>query len=769
MDEWMGNLPSSVQSNPSCTGGDAVTPPGLRFGDLLGRIKSCQSISKAKELHAESLCSGLILKDASIGTALVRMYAKCGAMEEAVQVFQRIPRRNAASWTALIAGYVEHGKGREALDCWEKMRDDGVRPTAITYSCLLKACAIARCLDSGERIAMELMNRQRDPLLDDDVVLGTALVDMYSKCGALEKAQRVFDALPVRNVVTFNALITGYVHHGLAAQALSLFERMRYKEAFGPNAVTYANVLKACGMARSLEIGEGIDTRIRKEGLLEKDVVLGTALVDMYSKCGALEKSRDAFERLRVRDVVSWNALIAGYAEYGLSGEALECFQRMQKEGVRPNSVTYISASKACGLARCLVVGEQIDAEVRKQGLLQKYVALGNTLVAMYAKCGALDKAEEVFRQMPARNVVSWNALIAGYVERGIARKALECFERMRGDDRGVCPDKVTYICVLKACGMIGSLEIGEEIDAQARKQGLLREDVLLGTSLVGMYAKCGALEKARETLAQLPKRNVVSWNALLAGYAHHALGEQVLECFRAMQDEDEVHPDAVSYACALKACGILGALNLGQEIHAEVGKQGLLPKDIVLSTALLDMYSKCGALAKSRQVFEDLLLPPARRSIVPWNALIAGYAQLGEANTVLRLYGKMRTEGMMPDSITFILLLTACSHAGLLKLGEKLFDEMSGLYCLAPTLQHYACMADLFGRAGLVDKAKCLLANVSHSDRLPLLAIILGACQYYWMDLTFGRWAFEQLIQLDDKCTTTYICMQNIYAAQME
>jgi pentatricopeptide repeat protein len=275
------------------------------------------------------------------------------------------------------------------------------------------------------------------------------------------------------------------------------------------------------------------------------------------------------------------------------------------------------------------------------------------------------------------------------------------------------------------------------------------------------MYSKCGALEKAREVFEQLPHQNIVSWNAMITGYVQNGLGYEALKHFERLQSS-KIRPDAVTYICALRACGMVGSLEVGNDIDTEVRQQGLIPKDILLSTTLIDMYSKCSVMWKAQEVFEHLPV----RTVTSWSALIAGYAQLGQANIALDLYRRMRSEGIFPNSVTFIVLLNACSHAGLVKEGEKLFDEMCLHYHLSPTLEHYTCMINLFGRAGHFEKVKLLLDKVSDLDHLLLVLTILGACKE-WKNVELGRWAFDKCMHLDENCVGAYICMQNLYLSE--
>jgi pentatricopeptide repeat protein len=376
----------------------------------------------------------------------------------------------------------------------------------------------------------------------------------------------------------------------------------------------------------------------------------------------------------------------------------------------------------------------------------------------MYCKCGALEKAHEVFEGLQERSVVSWNALIAGYVQHARGVAALSCFRRMQ--DEGISPDSVSFASILKACGSIGALEIGQWIHSQITDQGLLEDDIVLATALVDMYAKCGVLVRAREAFEQLPVRNVVVWSALIAGYVQHGHGDEAMECFRKMQDEG-VYPNFVTFISVLKSCGIIGCLEVGESLHVKIKQQGLLENEIVLGNALVDMYAKCGSLKKAQEVFE--MIP--NQSVVAWNALICGQSQMGRARKVFELFDEMREKGILPDLISFLILLSACSHAGFVEEAQVIFDDMCHVYRLNPELEHMSCMVDLFGRAGRFDKLKGILTKLSNIDYLPLFAALLGAC-CKWVNVELGKWAFEKLVRLDGQRAASYVCMRNIYEA---
>jgi pentatricopeptide repeat protein len=385
----------------------------------------------------------------------------------------------------------------------------------------------------------------------------------------------------------------------------------------------------------------------------------------------------------------------------------------------------------------------------------------------MYAKCGALSKAEEMFFSMlPEGTAISWNALMAGYAQHGLGHETLGLFEEMR--KAGIAPNTATLVYVLQACGSTGCLEMGEAIHAELEGPGPSAErNAVLGTALLDMYAKCGKMRKAQEVFDTIRARTTVSWNALIAGYARQGLDDEALLRFQEMC-RGGFTPDAVTLLPVLKACGNRGSLEIGRRIHGAADEQGLLSDDAILGTAVIDMYAKCGALGEARAVFDEV--PAARKSIEAWNALIMGHAQLGQAEKVLRMCC-MRGEdscSIKPNAVTFLVAMMACSHAGLVQEGWVVFDEMEDGFGLAPALEHYGCLIDLFGRAGQFDIAMAVVEAAPCADRLPLWLGLLGACGK-WADVELGQWAYGRLMQLDhdsSRSTSAHVCMANAYAS---
>ncbi|KAI5065611.1 hypothetical protein GOP47_0020306 [Adiantum capillus-veneris] len=479
----------------------------------------------------------------------------------------------------------------------------GIASAAEAFSpSLIWACCKNKDLSKGIRLHNELQNRG---LAENDY--SDALITMYATCGQLHKAQALLDMHNSSSVIPWTALIAGYARDRQVQKAFDCFEQVE-RAGIPLNAVTYLCILKACALSRAIDKGKKIHDEISRQGLLGHSRALGNALVDMYAKCGALSQAQSVLEQLPSRNVISWSALIAGYAQKGLGQKALACFEQMQREGIPPDAVTYVSVVNACAVIEAIDKGKQIHDEISRHGFLEHNVVLGNALVDMYAKCGALPQAQSVLEKLPCRNVVSWSALIAGYAQKGQGQQALECCEQMQRE--GIVPDAVTYVSIVNACAVVGAIDKGKQIHDEILRKGLLKHSVVLGGALVDMYAKCGALHRAHSVLEKLPSRNVVSWNALITGYAQEGQGVQGLDCFEQMQHEG-ILPDKVTFLCLLNLCNHIGMVEKGKEIFDKMGVAYGLKPSVECFTSMVDLLGRAGQIVKAVDVIHEMPFPP--------------------------------------------------------------------------------------------------------------------------------------------------------------
>eukprot|EP01018_Ginkgo_biloba_P002727 Gb_38068 [translate_table: standard] len=831
-----------------------------------------KALPEGRLVHAHINARGF-MADIFLQNTLVNMYAKCGSLVDTRRVFDEMPKRDVFSWTVMIAAYSRHGLAWEALALFHEMKQTDIQPNQFTYASVLPACAHLAALEQGMEMHDEIIRRG----FHFDVFVGNTLIDMYAKCGSQEKARDVFDKMHQRDVVSWTALITGYVQNGQGVEAIKLFRQMR-QEGVKPDLKTFASVLPACDNFAALKQGMHIHEEIMRSGF-QSDVFLENSLLNMYATCGDIEMACDLFEKMHKRDmvswntmiagfalnglmdealnlfvktpapddiswnaiiggyaqkghldealklflkmpkpnVISWNSMIAGYTQNGQGEEALKFFRRMQLAEVKPDSKTLASVLPACANLAVLERGMEIHEEIIRSGfqsdlfvenalmymyakcesikrardvfdkMNQRDVVSWNTIIAGYAQNGQIDEACKLFEKMPEPDVVSWNAMITGYAQNGYIDEALRLFQKMpepnivswnaiiaghtkngHGEEAlklfremqlvGVKPDAKTFASVFSACANLAALEQGMEIHEETITSGL-QFDVVVENTLVDMYSKCGSLEKARDVFDKMHQRNVVSWTAMIAGYAENGQGLEVLKLFRQMQQAG-VKPDSKTFTTVLPVCANLAALEQGMEIHEEINRSGF-QSDIFVANALLDMYSKCGSIEKARSLFDEM----HQRNSVSWTTMIAGYAMHGYGKEALKLFEQMQHSGMNPDHVTFVCVLSACCHAGLVDEGQHHFDRMSRHYQITPTIQHYGCMVDLLGRAGRLDEAHDFINKMPIKPDASVWRCLLGACRIH-NNIELGESVAERLLELDPQNAAPYVLLSNIYAA---
>eukprot|EP01018_Ginkgo_biloba_P016631 Gb_04844 [translate_table: standard] len=521
-----------------------------------------------------------------------------------------------------------------------------------------------------------------------------------------------------------------------------------------PNPITMVSVISACAHLGNLRQGKWAHNYMLRSGF-ESNVFVETALIDMYAKCGSVEIARQVFDRMPHRNVVSWNAMIAGYVQKEYANEALTLFNEMQLTEIKPNSVTMLSLLSACSymqdIEQCMWVHDYI---IRSR--LESEVSVGNSLVATYAKCGNLEFARQLFDKMSKRDVVSWTAMIAAYSQNGYANEALTLFHKMQQEK--VTPDSVTMVSALMACANLGALQQGKWIHDNIIRSGF-ESDLSVANSLVAMYGKCGRLEIARHMFDKMSKRDVVSWTAMIAGYVQNGYANEALVLFNKLQMED-ITPDSVIIVNVLSACSNVAALQQGKWIHDYIIRSGF-ESDVTVGSALVTMYAKCGSIDVACQLFNKM----SKRDVISWNAMIAGYGMHGDAESALEIFCQMQQMGMKPNHVTFVCVLSACSHAGLVDEGWQYFDCMSQAYCITPRVEHYACMVDLLGRAGHLEEAYNFIKKMPLEPDAGVWGALLGACRIH-CNIELGERVAEHIFDLEPENAGYYVLLSNIYAA---
>ncbi|CAL9220901.1 unnamed protein product, partial [Arabidopsis halleri] len=455
------------------------------------------------------------------------MYCKCREPLIAYKVFDNMPERNVVSWTALMSGHVLNGDLKGSLSFFTEMGRQGIYPNEFTFSTNLKACGLLNALEKGLQIHGFCLKIGFEMMVE----VGNSLVDMYSKCGRINEAEKVFRWMVGRSLISWNAMIAGYVHAGYGSRALATFGMMqeaKIKER--PDEFTLTSLLKACSSTGMIYAGKQIHGFLVRSGFhCPSSASITGSLVDLYVKCGNLFSARKAFDQIKEKTMISWSSLILGYAQEGDFVEAMGLFKRLQELSSQIDSFVLSSIIGVFADFALLQQGKQMQALVVKlpSGL---ETSVSNSLVDMYLKCGLVDEAEKCFAEMQLKDVISWTVMITGYGKHGLGKKAVSIFNKMLRHN--IEPDEVCYLAVLSACSHSGMIKEGEELFSKLLETQGIKSRVEHYACVVDLLGRAGHLKEAKHLIDTMPiKPNVGIWQTLLSLCRVHGdieLGKEV-------------------------------------------------------------------------------------------------------------------------------------------------------------------------------------------------------------------------------------------------
>ncbi|XP_054812565.1 pentatricopeptide repeat-containing protein At5g40410, mitochondrial [Prosopis cineraria] len=382
---------------------------------------------------------------------------------------------------------------------------------------------------------------------------------------------------------------------------------------------------------------------------------------------------------------------------------------------------------------------------------------IGDQLVSTYINLGFTDDAEKLFDEMPHRDLVSWNSLISGFSKRGDLGKCMNVFLKLKSELTWDM-NELTLLPIISACSSAKGRHEGWYLHGNAVKLGIKLESKI-ANSLINMYGKFGCLGSAFRLFWEIPERNLVSWNSMVAIYVQNGIPREAFQYFNMMR-HNGLLPDKATIVALLQACENLPIGKLAEAIHGVILTCGL-NENVTIATTLLILYSKLGRLHASHKVFTEIGKPDK----VAWSAMIAAYAMHGHGKTAIEFFERTVRQGMEPDHVTFTHLLSACSHSGLVEEGKYYFYIMSDVYGVQPRLDHYSCMVDLLGRCGLLSDAHELIKNMPFDPNAGVWGALLAACRVH-RNIDLGKEAAEKMIALDPLDSRNYIMLSNIYSA---
>jgi len=621
----------------------------------------------------------------------------------------------------------------------------GVRPDDHTCPSVLKACADCSLVQKGKEVHGFAIKVG----FDQDVYVGNTLLLFYSSCSDLVSAQKVFEEMPERDMVSWNTMIGAFSANGCYEEAVGVLLGMKMGYGFMPNVVSVVSVLPACAELKDAMMASVIHGYAVKVGFICR-VTVGNALIDAYGKCGEVKSSQQVFDEAVEKNVVSWNAIITGFADVGYYNGALNMFQLMIIAEEKPNDVTISSILPVLVELGCFNAGKEIHGLSIRKGLDSDLFIL-NSLIDMYAKSGNSAEASGIFDRMSMRNVVTWNAMVANFAQNNHELAAMGLIRQMQA--LGEAPNAVTFTNVLPACGRIGTLRSGKEIHARCIRNGAAL-DIFVSNALIDMYAKSDNLHLAQNTF-DVSCRDQISYNTLIVGYSQTSDCQKAVGLFREM-GLNGIQQDTVSLVGVISACANFMAPKPGKEIHGFIVRR-LFHTHLFVSNSLLDLYTKCGKIDIAQKIFERI----EKNDVASWNTMILGYGMLGEFQTAISLFEAMRDDKVNHDSISFIAVLSACSHGGLVEEGKKYLEEMHARG-ITPRHMHYTCMVDLLGRAGLMEEAVKLIEELPFEPDANIWGALLGASRIHG-NIELAIWAAEHLFVLKPEHSGYYVQISNM------
>ncbi|KAF3452930.1 hypothetical protein FNV43_RR03363 [Rhamnella rubrinervis] len=589
--------------------------------------------------------------------------------------------------------------------------------------------------------------------LQNDLATVTKLIHKLSDLKAIRHARALFLSIPNPDLFLFNVLIRGFSNNDYPLSSMSLYAHLRKKTLLLPDNFTYAFAISAASGFKDERYGVLLHAHSVVDGLASS-LFVGSAVVDLYFKFSKVESAQKVFDGMLERDTVLWNTMISGLMRNCCYVDSIRTFVDMVTCAMRFDSITLATVLPAVSELWELQVGMGIQCLALKVGLHSDGFVLTG-LVSLYSKCGEIDTARLLFRQIGRPDLIGYNAMIAGYTSNDDVESSVGLFKELLSSGERV--NSSTIVGLIPVSSPFGHLQLASSIQSFCLKSGILSNSSV-STAITTVYSRLNEIESARQLFNESPEKSLPAWNSIISGYTQNGLTEIAISLFREMMSE--FTPNPVTITSVLSACAQLGAISLGKWVHGLIKSENL-ESNIFVSTALVDMYAKCGSIVKARELFDSL----TAKNVVTWNAMISGYGLHGHGHDALKLFTEMSHSGVPPTGVTFLSVLYACSHSGMVREGDEIFQSMVNDYGFEPLSEHYACMVDILGRAGQLEKALEFIRKMPVQPGPAIWGALLGACMIH-KDTNLARLASERLFELDPENTGYYVLLSNIYSA---
>ncbi|XP_021899023.1 pentatricopeptide repeat-containing protein At3g62890-like [Carica papaya] len=616
--------------------------PTINLSILETHLRQCQNLRHFNQILSQMIFTGF-LTDAYAASRLLKFSTDSPFIrfDHSLHIFHHIHNTNSFMWNTMMRANVQRNSPQEAMFLYRFMLVNDVLPDNYTYPILVRGCALRLMEVEGKQMHNHVLKLG----YDSDVYVQNTLINMYAVCGNMEDARKLFDESPVLDLVSWNSILAGYIQMEDFDKAKEIYDRMP-----------------------------------------ERNTIASNSMIVLSGWRGDVNEACRLFNEMKEKDLVSWSALISCYEQNKMYEDALVTFVKMNANGFMADEVVVISVLSACAEFMEVRLGSLIHGLATKIGI-ESYINLQNALIHLYSNCGEIEIAQKLFNTGYCLDQISWNSMISGYL-------------------------------------------------------------------------RCGSVEKARELFDSMPKKDVISWSAMISGYAQLDRFSETLALFHEMQ-LDGVKPDEITLVSVISACTHLAALEQGKWIHTYIKKNNL-KINVILGTTLIDMYMKCGCVENAMEIFEET----EEKGVSTWNAVILGLAMNGLVDKSLDMFTVMKKTGVMPNEITYMGILGACRHMGLVDEGRQHFNSMIQEHKIQPNVKHYGCMVDLLGRAGMLKEAEELIESMPLAPDVATWGALLAACKKHG-NHKLGESIGKKLVELQPEHDGFHVLLSNIYASQ--
>ncbi|KAK6126984.1 hypothetical protein DH2020_039273 [Rehmannia glutinosa] len=590
-------------------------------------------------------------------------------------------------------------------------------------------------------------------LVSDNITI-TKLIQKLLDLKAHDQAKLLFANTNSPDLFLYNVLIKGFRNNPF--DSLSVYRSLLQKTGFRPDNFTYSFIIAAfSGFPAS--VSEKVGVLLHGHAIVSgfgSDLFVASALVDVYMSLSRIGNGYKVFDGIPEPDTVLWNTILSGLVKNCCFEESLRVFCDMVERTTRFDSTTLAVVLSGVAELQEIRAGMMVQALAMKVGCHFHGHVL-TCLVSLYSKCGDVVTAQLLFGLIGNPDLVAYNAMISGFSANNEAESSLNLFQELLLS--GCKVSSSTIVGLIPVLNPFGHLDFTRSIHCFCLKSGFLFNPSI-STALTTVYSRLNELELARKLFDESPAKALASWNAMISGYAQNGQTEMAVSLFHEMQKLD-IRPNPVTITSILSACAQLGALGLGKWVHDLIKKE-CFESNIYVSTALIDMYTKCGSIKEAKSLFDMM----GEKNVVTWNAMISGYGLHGHGNEALKLFDEMLLSGVSPTGVTFLSILYACSHAGLVEEGERIFHSMVFDHGFEPNSEHYACMVDILGRAGKLEDALEFINKMPIKPGPAEWGALLGACMIH-KDANLARFASDRLFELDPENVGYHVLLSNIYS----